>query len=138
MNSSLDIEVKVKDYFSKKEEVLAVNLFGSYAKGTDNMRSDVDIAILCKYTNIPSGYNLIQWQEDLSELLGKEVDLVCLNTASPILGMQVAQEGKNLLIKDQYKYSQYRMYLFSDYAELKELRAPMERNILNRRYYSES
>jgi hypothetical protein len=27
------------------------------------------------------------------------------------------------------------MYLYSDYAELKELRAPMEKEILKRKYY---
>ena len=133
-----DIEKNILDYFKNIPNITAVILFGSYARGTANDDSDVDIAILFPKSCVPDPLTLIAWREDLSSLVKKEVDLVCLNTASPIIGMQVANDGKDILVKDSLEYAKYRMVLFLDYAELKELRAPMEENILKRKLYDQS
>lgn len=129
------IEKKIVDFFNKKTHLASVILFGSYAQHTENAQSDVDIAILCNPSNIPDPFTLISWREDLSALLHKDVDLVCLNTASPIIGMQVYKNGKILVVNDSQEFANYQIRLFVDYAELKELRAPMEKDILKRKYY---
>lgn len=129
------LEETIKNFFFQKLQVLSVDLFGSFAENRATEQSDVDIAIFCDPTNIPLGLELIDWREQLSDILKKEVDLVCLNTVSPIIGMQVDQKRKNIFVKNNLQYSQYQMRLFSDYAELKELRAPMEKQILKRKYY---
>ena len=125
----------IKDFFQHKDQIISVHLFGSYAKGSSRKDSDVDVAILCDAKNMPSKLDVLQWRQDLADLLHKDVDLVCLNDASPILGMQVAQGKIDILVKNVNIYAYYIMYLFSDYAELKELRAPMEKDILKRKYY---
>lgn len=127
----------VKDFFQKKDQIVSVDLFGSYAKGTNTEDSDIDLAILCDVKNMPSKMDILYWRQDLSDILFKEVDLICLNGASPILGMQVAQDKINILMKDEASYSIYLMNLYSDYAELKILRAPMEKGILKRKYYDQ-
>jgi len=132
------IEETVVDYFETLPQVISVVLFGSYAQDRANPQSDVDIAILCERAHLPDPLTLIAWREDLSSLLHKEVDLVCLNTASPIIGMQVHKNGKELLVKNRQEQAKYQMMLFTDYAELKELRAPMEKEILKRKYYDRS
>lgn len=45
MNEAEEIQQKIKDYFSQKSEIDTVLIFGSFAKGTFNQYSDVDIAI---------------------------------------------------------------------------------------------
>ncbi len=127
----------VKEFFQKKDQVISVQIFGSFAKGSNTVDSDVDLAILCDVKKMPSKMDLLSWRQELSELLRKEVDLICLNEASPILGMQVAQDRINILLKDEKAYSAYVMNLYSDYAELKMLRAPMEQGILKRKYYDQ-
>jgi len=124
---SLDnLQNLVKEFFLKKDQVISVQLYGSFAKGTNTVDSDVDLAIFCDVKNMPNKMDLLSWIQELSELLRKEVDLICLNDASPILGMQVAQDKINILMKDEQAYGAYVMNLYSDYAELKMLRAPME------------
>lgn len=125
----------IKEFFFQKKQIIAADLFGSFAENRATDKSDVDIAIYCDPAHLPSGLDLISWREQLSELLQKPVDLLCLNSSSPIIGMQVAQNRKNIFIKNDLEYSLYQMRLFSDYAELKELRAPMEKQILKRKYY---
>lgn len=127
----------IKDFFKKKDQVISVQLFGSYAKGTNTTNSDIDLAILCDVKNRSSKMNILSWRQELSELLHKEVDLICLNDASPILGMQVAQDKITILMKDEAAYGAYVMNLYSAYAELKMLRAPMEQGILKRKYYDQ-
>ena len=132
-----NLQNSVKDFFRKKDQVVSVDLFGSYAKGTNKEDSDIDLAILCDVKNMPSKMDILSWRQELSEVLHKEVDLICLNDASPIIGMQVAQDKINILIKDEAVYGVYLMKLYSDCAELKMLRAPMEKGILKRKYYDQ-
>ena len=129
------IEQTILGYFSSLPHIVSISLFGSYAGNTANRESDVDIAILCEKAHVPPLLTLIEWRESLSTALEKDVDLVCLNTASPIIGMQVFKYGKTLKINNSREYINYQIFLFSDYAELKELRAPMEKTILKRKYY---
>lgn len=129
------LEKIIQEYFDPIAEIISVDLFGSYAQNRQSDKSDVDIAILCDRNSIPDPLKQISWREDLSDLLQKEIDLVCLNTASPIIGMQVEQTRKNLLLKNPREYANYQMALYTDYAELKEWRAPMEKDILKRKYY---
>jgi predicted nucleotidyltransferase len=135
MSNSSSIEKKILHFFEKTPHVVSVSLFGSYARGVANSESDVDVAVLFENAHVPEVLTLIEQREDLGALLQKEVDLICLNTASPIIGMQVYNNGKNLLVKDTRSYAQYQMFLFTSYAELKELRAPMEKGILKRKLH---
>ena len=130
-----DLAKKILHYFDDKPHIVSITLFGSYAKNTAVDTSDVDIAILCEKSHIPNSLTLMTWKEDISTLVHKDVDLICLNTSSPMIGMQVYKNGKDLVIKNAREHANYQMLLFSEYAELKELRAPMEKNILKRKYY---
>lgn len=130
-----DIEKIIVDYFQNKPGIISVILFGSYARNAATRESDVDIAVLFERSQIPKPLTLIDWREEISTLIHKDVDLVCLNAASPIIGMQVYKNGKKLIERDARQYAIYQIMLFSDYAELKELRTPMERDILKRKYY---
>jgi predicted nucleotidyltransferase len=131
----MDIERIILDYFERDPYIISVTLFGSFARKAENADSDVDVALLWQRDHVPNVEQLITKREDLSTLLNKDVDLVCLNTASPIIGMQVYKNGKVLQVKNQREFANYQMRLFVDYIELKELRAPMEKNILKRKYY---
>jgi predicted nucleotidyltransferase len=134
----MNIEKVILDYFVKIPHIISITLFGSFARKAENAQSDVDIAVFWEQGHVPDGLLLISRREELSVLLHKDVDLVCLNTASPIIGMQVYKNGKLLKVNDTREYAGYQIRLFVDYAELKELRAPMEKNILKRKYYDRS
>lgn len=129
----MTIENIIRKFFEDKTGIVSVDLFGSYAQQRETEASDVDIAFLCEYGKVPSVFELMEWREEIETLIHKKIDLICLNEASPILGMQVAKNRKNLLMKKPRQYVNYQIKLFSEYAELKELRIPMERNILKRK-----
>ena len=111
MENCKKIKNKLKHYFSTRNDVAFVFLFGSYARGTENLQSDVDIAVYF-YPN--SRYPLEYEQDfhfetedeiwaDLERLLGKEVELLVLNRVSASVSAS-AIRGIPVIIKDWNLY----------------------------------
>jgi predicted nucleotidyltransferase len=65
---------KIKDYF-KTRPVLTAYLFGSYARGEADYRSDIDILVDLDYSQ-KIGLEFVQMQIDLEKILKTKVDLV--------------------------------------------------------------
>jgi hypothetical protein len=108
----------------------ALWVFGSVARGTDHEGSDVDLAAL--FAEPPAAADLTALQEELAALAGRPVDLVDLGSASPILAMQVLGGGHLLVERSPSKRVAFVAGLPSRYEDLKRLRAPMERALLER------
>lgn len=66
---------QIADYF-KTQPVSKAWLFGSFARGEETEKSDVDILILPDKSQHFSLFTLSGMYEDLKELLGCEVDLI--------------------------------------------------------------
>ena len=99
MNEADLIVGKLTEYFSHHSEICGALLFGSFAKGTYNSMSDVDIGIM--YNNIKDCEDFDKWlttKNELSLLLKKEIDLVILNKAEGIILSQIL--GANIKIKN--------------------------------------
>jgi len=110
----------------------AVLVFGSRAKGRESPGSDYDIAILIAGP-APGWESVRRLQLDLEETLGAEVDLVILDDASPILAMQVLRDGRALVCRDPQALENFTVATLTDYADLKIVRAPIERRLMELR-----
>ena len=106
----------------------ALWLFGSQARGEARGDSDVDLAALFSRP-VPSEAVLAA-RLDLFSLLGREVDLVDLRRASPILGRQILRDGRLLLDRDPVDRHVFAMLLPSRYVDLKISRAAAERALV--------
>ena len=95
MASEIGMVEKLKEYFGSREDICFAFLFGSHVLGKTFQESDVDIAIYFK-----EGYSFEPTKKiwgELEEILGKDVDLVVLNTAPPLIGY-TAIRGKAVAI----------------------------------------
>lgn len=126
---------KLIDELQKEKEICGAILFGSEAQGSANQESDIDVALLYNSGKQPSGWDLMQFKQKLSDLMHQDVDIVVLNDASPIIAMQAIKNGAPLFIRDQKKYQQYEVKLITDYADVKKMREPFEKNILKRKLH---
>ncbi|MBL0129023.1 MAG: nucleotidyltransferase domain-containing protein [Flavobacteriales bacterium] len=72
---------RLRAYFSA-QPVKQAYLFGSYARGVADERSDVDILVELDHTT-PIGLGFVQMSLDLEALLGRRVDLVTTKGLSP-------------------------------------------------------
>ncbi|GAB6182280.1 nucleotidyltransferase family protein [Thermodesulfovibrio hydrogeniphilus] len=75
---SLDDIIRVlrehKEEIKQKYKVKEIGVFGSFVRGEQNKRSDVDI--LVEYTEVPDLLKFIELENFLRHILGKKVDLV--------------------------------------------------------------
>ncbi|MBR1639130.1 MAG: nucleotidyltransferase domain-containing protein [Treponema sp.] len=96
MSEEENIKNLLKDYFSQKSDIDTVLLFGSFAKGSYNSHSDVDIAI---HSHLPLDYEkLSQIQTELSLLCHREIDLADLSKAEGIFLYQIMTTGIKIKI----------------------------------------
>lgn len=106
--------------------VVAIYLFGSSAQGTAHRSSDIDIAVLGSRPLIPA--SRFDLQERLASRLGRDVDLVDLATATPVMAIQVVTGGHLLYDGDSAARGRFEDRTFGAYARLNEER----RGILER------
>ena len=137
MNSE-DLLRKVQVYFSGRDDTHAVYLFGSYAKGTANGESDLDLAVLFTETEDPVlRFRLkLQIANDLEDLLGKKVDVVDLRSADLCFIRQIML--CKVLIYEQDRHDRiafevaYRKRYFDHLPILEQYHAKARERILRR------
>jgi len=79
--STQAMQKTIADYF-KTQPVLKAWLFGSFARGEETPKSDVDILVLIDYTKL-DGFGFFGMWGDLERLLGRSVDLVTEDGLAP-------------------------------------------------------
>ncbi len=112
-----DIKQKLKKLipFFSEEGVLLVYLFGSLGKGLPG--NDVDLAILGG--NKP----VYQLREELAEKLGTErIDLIDLESASPLLRFEIVSTGRTLYVADELLHEEFELDALHQYRDTAPLR----------------
>jgi predicted nucleotidyltransferase len=104
--------------------------FGSTVTGVPHLRSDVDLAVLL--THPPESYaREAELQTALQSCVpDREVDLVILNRADPLLLKQVTESGR-LLHGDASRWQEFRAYAFKRYQDHRRF-LEMEREYVDR------
>ena len=129
------IEDTIKEYFSKRKEIAAIYLFGSYASGKEYQMSDVDIGILLNDGNPESRDKFIEdYIIQLGRLLRKDIHPVIMNTAGELLIKQILGKGKPVFIKDSKFHKQFKLTAFSKIFDfnfyLKDMHSNLKKRIL--------
>ena len=76
----------------EKYKVKEIGVFGSYVRGQQKKRSDVDILVEFEESSTLSLLDFIGLENHLSKLLGVKVDLVEKQTLKPRIGKRVLEE----------------------------------------------
>lgn len=104
----------------KEDQVILAYLFGSEAKGLSHKESDIDIAVLFGREVNPKDYleregKLIEFFSEIYS--GKEINIVNLNIASPLLKQAVILEGISLYIKSETEKILFQIRTLHEYEE---------------------
>jgi hypothetical protein len=134
VHRNLKIVESLKAFIAKEQGILLVFLFGSFASRQIRPMSDVDIGIY--FRAVPDVYATNDLIEKLSSLLKREVDLIALNHASPILKMQVLKTGMLIYESDRKYFHQFFVDTVNQYDDLKRIRKNCEDSILRGRIYA--
>ena len=77
-------------YLREKFNVKSIGLFGSYARGEQKDKSDVDI--LVEFSKPIGFFKFMELEEYLSKRLGVKVDLVTPDALKPMIKPQIMRE----------------------------------------------
>ena len=88
-------------------------VFGSAAKGASHRRSDLDIGIM----GLPSTQRLAALAVTLARTAGREVDLIPLETAPPLLRFEIARDGAPLLERAPHLWVDFQARAMVDWWE---------------------
>lgn len=123
---------QLRSFFSSREDVVAVYLFGSHAKGTQNEHSDVDIAVLFERLKVPSLQDYLKLVAELSTLLRKETDVIILNNADTVLKCQIFKHGVIVFERDRIASRRFVAQGIMEYIDLSYNRSIAEKAMYKR------
>lgn len=125
---------KILEICGKYTDILIVYLFGSIAKGTANSRSDIDIAFY--YSGDTKGEKFLDFyislNTELSIGLHSDVDLVLLNSATPMVKHRIFNEGIPILIRDENLAKEVRLETVREYDDIQHLFAYQRKKLKER------
>lgn len=128
-------DAKLTAFFADLAGVSAAYLFGSQCQKKTTRHSDVDLAVLYRPNTVPALADHLSRRDDISALLKQDVDLVCMNRASPILLRQIYKYGRALMVADPRLAADFFTRAQFDYDDISRIRRRIEKNILKRRVY---
>ena len=89
---SVGVLESIAEFCRSNHVIVAAYVFGSSATGKDRRRSDIDIAIMI--SKPVDGFERVRLETSLSNVLGKDVDLVIFSRASTLLQRQILKYGR--------------------------------------------
>jgi predicted nucleotidyltransferase len=79
---------------ARKHRVTDVRVFGSVARGTANVESDIDL--LVKFGKSMSLLGAIEFQQELQDKLGRKVDIIDESALSIYMRDRILNEARSL------------------------------------------
>jgi|CXWL01.1.fsa_nt_gi predicted nucleotidyltransferase len=105
-------------------------LFGSQAGGSARADSDVDLAVFAGQP-LPRE-QVVELAHELGALLRRDVDLVDLASAPTIMQFQIIAEGRLVDAREPDASALFELRVMREYQDLKERRAAIEADIVER------
>ena len=112
--------IKINETLSTFPEIKVAVLYGSFANGTENPKSDIDLALAASKKIPPE--ELVEIQTRLSNSTGREVDLIDLNTACGTVFKEALTKGSIILKRDPALYAQILSRMLFEQADFEPLR----------------
>lgn len=124
MNFDL-IKKKLIDNF----ECEAIILFGSFARNTQNEKSDIDIAFKSKKEITKK--QIFEVKLLLEDIARRDIDLVNLDEINDDFRYEILMNGKELYCEDRTKFELYKLDMYREYLDLNESRQSIIERIKN-------
>ena len=83
-----------KPLLEKKYHIKELGIFGSYVRGEQNEKSDVDV--LVSFTENPNLFEFFDLRDKIGKVLKTKVDLVTKDSLKPNIGKHILSEVRYL------------------------------------------
>ena len=124
---------EIKYYLKNYNEVLFAVIFGSYAAGNAKTNSDLDIGIYTeKGIDLLNLGRIITGLEKIADVKVDLLELKDLFKKSPVLSYQIVTNNKELFIKDETAFVNFKRQTLLYYFDTRELREAFNSAFYNR------
>jgi hypothetical protein len=127
------IQPLLTDALAANSQVILAYLFGSQARGTANVHSDVDVAMLLSGQpdeNTCFDVRMAIMDDVMGALRVNDVDVAILNRAPLALQYRVLRDGKLLFCRDHNQRIAYQLKVVNAYLDFKPILERHEQAIL--------
>jgi uncharacterized protein len=83
---------KLKPILSDEFGVETIGVFGSYRRGEQTQKSDIDILVTFREDEHPGFFKFLDLEEYLEKEFGVKVDLVTKDALKPYIGKHILEE----------------------------------------------
>ncbi len=120
----------IKGILIKEFNPLAIILFGSYSRNSQNSESDIDIAFIAENIDKKA---IFEKKQEIQQLIKKDIDLINLKCKDiyDSIRYEILMNGVVLYCNDEYKYDLYKIDMIREYIELNESRQDIINRIKN-------
>ena len=129
---STDALESIRHFCSQKPNIVAAYLFGSQATGRDRQKSDIDLALLVRKALDPM--ERIDMETALSNILGRDVDLIVFDQVSPLLQHQILKYGRLIFEADQSERVRQEVWARRAYLDSAFLYRKLNRDVVHGRH----
>jgi len=122
---------KCIEILKTNSNIIFAYVFGSYARGKINKNSDIDFAI---YLNTPqmNPDDYLNIRSKLMDICNKNVDIVILNQAIPLLKYEIYKDGILLFTKNKTLEIDYKIKVLFEYDDIKKFLDLSYQSMINR------
>lgn len=82
----------LKPLLERRFQIQSIGVFGSFARGEQTSKSDIDILVEFKKANTIDLFDFMKLEEFLSQELGIKVDLVTKKALKPLIKDEILRE----------------------------------------------
>jgi predicted nucleotidyltransferase len=108
----MDLLDRLRERAASLPEVKMAVLFGSTARGQARKKSDVDLALLVEPDNSEARLKVLV---ELERAAAREVDVVYMNEASPLLRFEISRDGVLILEREEGLWTGFRVRAMLDW-----------------------
>lgn len=116
-SGNMNIDKVSRDILIEYDNIIFAYIFGSYARNSIKKDSDIDLAIYLDDSIDSDTYLTIKM--DLSQSLKREVDLVILNDAPPLLKYEIYKNNILLFTRNRTIENKYKVNTLFEYNDMK-------------------
>lgn len=124
-----EIFEEIKKKLMEKLQCEAIVLFGSFARGTQNSESDIDIAFKTKKEI--NKREIFYLKQELEDIAKRDIDLINLDEIGDGFRYEILINGITLYCEDEFKFELYKLDMYREYLELNESRQSIIDRIKN-------
>jgi len=112
MISWMPVPSRLREALTPFPAVRLAVLFGSAARGRETARSDVDVGVLLAEGNADALWDI---ETALGEALRRQIDLIDLRRAPPLLRLEIARDGVVLVEREPGSWTRFKARAMLDW-----------------------